>query len=382
MLLAIAASAEEGGSSLAFKHEYFWDRNGVWNHTPALALKWVLSRKWSFNWEQELDIVTGASRRLGADKVGQFGDRPLDGVSGASKLEMRHSENPGLAYSHKGVVAAASFYHSRENDYVSMSPAVSLAWDFNERNTTFGINAAEFFDDYRPRGAYAGLGGWKRIRSLGATLAQTLSSLTLVGITGNYVESWGYLGHPYNPPVDSTGSLMDESVPNRKRAGALAGQVVQGYHVGDLLGSINLDMRRFQDSWGIKSTTADIKLHQYFAEGAFFRLRLRYYNQTGASFAKEIYGGSEIYHTADIRFFPFESWLIGAKVSMAFPESWGESLMLPDRWDVKYDQVVRNTGGDPSGSVPGQPRRMLYQLYEPEEYYLQGVMMAGLIFDL
>lgn len=374
--------AAGAGNTLAFKHEYFWDRNGVWNHTPAFSFNWALSRKWSFNWEQEVDVVTGASRMLGADKVGPFGDRKLDAVSGASKVETRHSENPGIVYSHKGVVAGASFYHSREPDYFSLAPAASLAWDFNERNTTLGVSWAQFFDDYRPFGAYSGQGGKKRIRSLGATLAQSVTPLTLLGLTGSYISSWGYLGRPYNPPVDINGVIMIESVPDRRTALAVAGQIVQGYHLGEKLGSMNLDVRRFQDTWGIRSTTADVKISQYFAEGAFFRIRGRYYNQTGALFAKEAYSGAEKYHTADIRFFPFSSWLVGAKLSTAFPESWGEFMLLPDRWDIKYDHVIRNTRGDPVGSVDGRPPRVLYQLYGPDEYYLQGTLMLGLVFNL
>ncbi|HKP95301.1 MAG TPA: DUF3570 domain-containing protein [Fibrobacteria bacterium] len=364
------------------KHEYFWDRNGVWNHTPAFALKWALSRKWSFNWEQELDFVTGASRRLGMDKVGQMGDNGIDAVSGASKVELRHSENPGIAYASKGTVATASFYHSRENDYFSMSPAGSLSADFNERNTTVGVNWAEFFDDYRPQGAYAGMGGKKRIRSLGGTLAQSLTPLTLVGLTGTYINSWGYLGHPYNPPIDIHGVISAEAVPDKKTGVAVAGQIVQGYHIGDRLGSLNVDVRRFQDTWGIKSSTADVKLSQYFSEGSFVRLRVRYYNQTGAVFAKREYDGSELYRTADIRFFPFISYLLGAKLSFALPDSWGESVILPDRWDIKYDHMFRNTKGDPVGSAPGQTAPILYQLYGPDENYLQGVFMLGLVFNL
>lgn len=376
------AAASENGSSLELKHEYFWDRNGVWNHTPAFALKWAFARKWSLNWEQELDIVSGASRRIGLDKTGLSGDRSVDAVSGASKVEIRHSENPGIAYAFKGTTATASLYSSREKDYFSLSPAGSLSWDFNQRNTTFGISIAEFYDDYRPQGRFAAQGGKKRIRSLGATFAQSLTPLTLVGLTGTYITSWGYLGHPYNPPVDSLGSMFIEQVPNRKAAGAVAGQIVQGYHLGEQLGSLNLDVRRFQDSWGIKSTTADIKLSQYFTEGGFFRLRLRGYNQTGALFAKERYAGNEAYRTADIRFFPYTSWMAGAKISMAFPEAWGDIAMMPDRWDIKYDHTFRNTFGDRPVSGADGSQRILYQLYGPDQQYQQGVLMVGLLFNL
>ncbi len=377
-----AAAFGESGNTLEIKHEFFWDKNRVWNHTPSFSLQKALTRKWSLGWEQELDIVSGASRRLGADKVGQFGDRELDAVSSASKVEMRYSENPSLTYSHKGVTASGSYYVSREQDYFSQSPAGSLSWDFNDRNTTLGANYAEFFDDFEPTGAFAGLGGKKRITSMGATLAQSLTPLTLVGFTATWIKSHGFLGRPYNPPMDATGTMLVEVVPHIKQAGALAGQIIQGYHLGDLLGSVNLDTRRYQDDWGMKSSTYDLKLSQYVVEGTYIRLRLRYYDQTGAVFAKPVYTGQEPYRTGDIRYYPFHSWLGGVKISSAFPDSWGESLFLPDRWDIKYDYSFRNTHGDPVGSLAGTPRHITYQLYDPGELYSQGVFMFGLLFNL
>jgi hypothetical protein len=367
---------------LDFKYEYFQDKNGVWNHTPAFLLTQALSRVFSLGWEQELDIVTGASRRIGLEKVGQTGDREVDAISTASKIERRHSESPSLTYSDQGRVASASLYSSREDDYISLSPAASISFDFNERNTTVGASYADFFDTFKPRGAFAGQGGKKRITSLGGTLAQSLTPFTLVGLTATWNRSWGFLGHPYNPPITSDGQMMQEKVPDHKQAGALAGQIVQGFLLGERLGSLNLDYRRYQDSWGLKSGAWDAKLSQYFTETAFLRLRLRYYHQTGTAFAKQYYAGNEVYRTADIRWFPFSTWLVGAKVSAAFPEAWGQSAFLPDRWDLKFDYTFRDTRGDQVGQAGPEPRSLRYQLYNPDESYTQTVIMAGLVFDL
>ena len=383
VVLSVSPSYASGsGSRIEIKQEAFYDRNGVWNLTPTFALLLALSRKWSFGWEQEFDIVSGASRRIGSDKVGQFGDRELDAVSGASKIEIRHSANPSLTYAHQGFTATGAFYSSREDDYFSMAPSGSVSMDFFGRNTTLGASFAEFFDDFRPQGSFAKEGGEKRIRSLGLTVAQSLTPLTLVGLTGSSIKSWGYLGHPYNPPMDASGAFMIESVPGTKNAGALSAQIVQGYHLGGLMGSLNLDGRRYMDDWGLKSSTLDFKASQYISEGAYIRLRVRYYNQTGAVFAKPFYGGNEAYRTADIRFSPFTSWMVGAKLSSACPESWSEYALLPDKWDVKFDYMVRDTRGDVQNPAAGAPRSKLYQLYSPEEEYLQGVIMVGMTFNL
>lgn len=383
LLLGLQTSFSSGsGNALTLKHEYFWDKNGVWNHTPVIEWVFGLSRKWKFGWEQELDVVSGASRDLGYRQVGTFMGEDPDRISGASKVELRHSENPSLTYAHQGLSVSGSLYTSHEMDYASWSPSASVSYEFNERNTTVGGSWSEFFDDFKPTGAFSAEGGEKRIRSLSLTLAQTLTPLSLVGLTVNQVRSWGYLGHPYNPPMTVTGMLMTESLPGSKMALAVSGQFVQGFHTGETLNSFNLDLRSYADDWGIRSLTGDLKFNRYIGEATVLRLRVRYYRQSAADFALPYYSGSEALRTADIRHFAFTSWLAGVKLSSTFPEAWTVFGFLPDRWDVKYDFLLRDTRGDEKNQAPGALRRTTYQLYGSDENYTQGTLMVGMTFDL
>lgn len=376
-------NASEEGNSLEIKHEYFQDNNGVWNHTPVFHLKRVLADFLSVGWEQEVDVVTGASRRLGSGNTGITGDGPVDAISGASKIEFRHSEKPAATLTLGNATATASLYSSRENDYFALGPAASLAWDFNDRNTTVALAYSRFFDEFRPEGEFAGLGGRKRISNYGLSVSQLLSPLTLVGITANLITSRGYLGHPYTPPMDSSGALRIEVVPAHKDAAALSGQLIQGFRVLERMGSVNLDLRWYQDEWELRSGTADLRLSQHLSDATYIVLRGRLYRQSGAFFAKDAYAGDEVYRTADIRLFSFSSWLAGFKISSAFPESWEDSKALPDRWEVKFDRLSRDTHGDPRAPLPaGSPRRRLYQLYGPEETYSQFTLILGLLFNL
>ena len=84
-------------------------------------------------------------------------------------------------------------------------------------------------------------------------------------------------------------------------------------------------------------------------EGTYVRLRARGYQQDAAAFAKEAYAGNEVYRTPDIRFYAFSSLTVGLKIGSVFPESWGESGWLPDRWDLGYDHGVRDTKGEDDG---------------------------------
>ena len=383
LLLAFSpAAAGESGSVLQLKYEFFRDRNRAWNHTPAFSLRYALQRVWTLGWEQEFDVVSGASRRLGASLDGKTQAIEPDAVTGASKVEARYSENPSLTYSRDGKTISGSLYASRESDYTSFSPAGSASMDFNGRNTTVGISYAEFFDAFQPKGAFAGEGGDKRIRTGAVTLAQSLTPLTLVAITGTASYADGYLGHPYNPPIDARGDLLAERVPESKTAAALAAQIVQGFRLGERLGSINLDARAYRDDWGLGSGTLDLKVSRYFSETGYVRLRARGYAQTGAAFAKDVYAGDETFRTGDIRLSRFSSLLVGAKIAAGFPDSWSDHAFLPDRWDLKFDYLVRDTRGDLGDASATESRGYHYQLYGSDEYYAQGVILAGLAFDL
>ena len=378
--LPFPARADEAEDGVNFKYMYFWDKNGAWNHTPAIAWFHKLTSAWKFQYDQEVDYVSGASRRLGLRNIGRLADHDLelDGLTGASRRELRHSEQATAAYASEGRTGSASFYFSDENDYRSYSPSLGGSLDFNERNTTVGASASAFFDDMHPKGPFQGMGGTRQILSLSADLAQVLTPLTLSGLTLNVIHSSGFLGHPYTPPFTKDGNLITENLPDRKTGVALSGQLIRGFHIGDRLGSVHLEGRYYKDDWDLQSGTADLQWYQYLWDGTYVRLRARGYSQTATAFAKDEYDGNEDYRTADIRFFAFSSLTLGLKVGSTFPESWGDSPWLPDRWDLSYDHAVRDTHGEDDGVHP--TRR--YQLFPVDEYYQQGTVLAGLSFDL
>lgn len=372
--------AADDGSSLDLKYMYFWDRNKVWNHTPAFTWIQKLPGYLRFKWTQEFDAVTGASRRLGLRNVGRLGgnDTLLDGLSGASRREIRHSEQPALEYSNRGTVASGSFYYSHEHDYTSYSPAVGLARDFNDRNTTVSASYALFLDDFHPVGPFRGQGGKRRIHAANLGVAQVVSPLSLFSVTVSPIRSTGYLGHPYNPAITATGAMLAEELPDSKLSAAFTGKWIQGWRWGERLGSAHMEFRHYRDDWRLASNTLDVHLHQYVAEGTYVRLRARGYDQGAAAFWKDAYAGNETYRTADIRFSSFSSLILGLKVASVFPDSWAESPLLPDRWDIGYDHGVRDTRGQGDGVRPLSH----YQFYGTDQYYMQGTFMAGLGFDL
>lgn len=387
--LGLATFASEEGDKLDTKFEAFHDRNDVTAFSPIVALSKSIARRFSIEWEGQLDAVAGASRQWGTKGSGQNPpldattgasgttksvSHVLDGVSGASRIgdwELREGTRLGLTWSDKGRVLTGALYLSNESDYRSYSPSIGGSWDFGERNTTLSWGASWFFDHSSPFGSWAAIGGGdKNVQSYNLGVSQTLTPLTLAGLTATFTRTTGYIGHPYNPVSTRDSGMVAEYLPEAKDATAIAGQLVQGFQIGKLLGSLNGEYRWYSDSWNLRSHTFTLRWNQHVTESGVLRLQTRLYTQTGAIFSNRDYAGNELYRTADIRFFPFNSLLLGAKYSSEFPEQWG--AWLPRRWDLSYDHLWRDTKGDPS----------LYQLYSATSYYMQGTARAGLSWDL
>jgi hypothetical protein len=392
--MCLAAVAQETTDRLDTKFEVFHDRNDVTAISPVFLLTKGIGNSMSVEWEGQLDAVTGASRQWGTSGSGQnppldvvdvvsgasggggtsSSSHALDGISGASgngNWEYREGTRVGLTWSDKGRMLTGSVYGSHENDYQSISPSIGGSWDFAERNTTLSWGATWFFDKLAPYGAWALVaGGDKRIQSYDLGLAQILTPLSLVGVDATFTRTTGSIGLPYNPPMTRDSGLVSERFPGSKDAIALSGQFVQGFHLQDLLGSVSTEYRWYQDSWDLRSNTVTVRWSQHLSGATVVRLQGRWYKQTGAAFASTDYIGTEVYRTGDIRYFPFSSYLAGAKISSEFPDDW--TGLWPRRWDLSYDHLLRDTHGNP----------YLYQLYPANAWYMQGTFRAGLSWDL
>jgi hypothetical protein len=370
--LALAVWAGEEGDKLDTKFEVFHDRNDVTAVSPIFLLSKGIGGHTSVDWEGQLDVVTGASRHMGTS--GSAGTSSLDGVSGASQQgewEPRVGSRVGLAWSDKGRVFSGSLYASRERDYQSFSPAVGGSWDFGERNTTVSWGGSWFFDKEFPYGAWGLLGGGsKHVQSYNLGLSQILTPLSLIGGNVTFTRTTGYIGHPYNPVATLDSGLVAENLPTKKDAVAVAGQFLQGFHIGPNMGSFSTEYRAYEDSWMLKSHTVTLKWTQHLSDATIFRLQARWYKQWGAAFIQDQYVGDETYRTADIRYFPFTSYLLGAKAMSEFPDEWPG--WAPRRWDLSYDHLWRDTPGN----------IQLYQLYAKSSWYMQGTARVGLSWDI
>lgn len=376
----VYASDDESANVIDLFVDGFHDANEVYSVAPGF--EW--NRKWtetlSTNWSSEIDGVTGASRYMGkfdgvsGATAGGGEPKPkefFDAISGSTKIETRSSHNLSMAWSDHGNTLSGGIYYSKENDYSSISPSLGGSWDFFDRNFTFGINHAEFFDKFTPQAPFDAFdpGGEKRLSTTSISLAQSLTPMLLLAGSWGYITSWGYLGHPYNPITLADGTLFPERVPDAKSSSAISASALQAYFIGDKMGNVKLDYRFYSDSWGLIGHTAELSSTQYLTETLTLRLRMRYYHQGAVDFAKIAYEGNELYRTADVRFYSFNSYLVGIKFSGHFPETWHG--LLPQRWEIKADQLFRDTKGN----------RLFYQLYPADSWYNQTEIFGLIGYD-
>ena len=356
MLAAYAWLGAEGPNQLGLHYSHYTDANSVWSASPGLDLRYWFGDSWRVDWSREIDGVSGASRvaSVGDSGVHVKSKVPgfIDGITGASQVEFRESDNLALHFDNNGRVAGAGLYLSHENDYRSISPSFDVAWDVANRNATLGAHYAWFYDRYTNLEPSV---GERQIHAVGASYTQTLTKLTLAQIGIDWMRSSGYLGRPWNPVLvangDGTYALYDENLPRRKTALAYSAGAIQGWKLptaGKQLGSIHADYRYYQDSWKLQSHTIDLKVFQHIDHDLYLRLRGRFYTQTNANFAKSAYMGTETYKTADIKYSAFKSVLTGLKLAGRFPDTWTDaSLLVPDTWGLSGDYTIRNTGHDP-----------------------------------
>lgn len=376
-LLAVFLDAGDAGNYLNLHYSHYVDANQVWSTTPGLDLRIWADPNWRLDWNRELDGVSGASRvsSLDMDGITQASETPnlLDGITGASAVEFRSSDAISLHYDNSGTVVGGGFAVSSENDYRSLSPSIDVAKDIAGRNATLAANYAWFYDRWTELSD-----GEKQIHSIGASYTQTLSRLSLVQIGGNWIRSKGALERPWNPVALYNGSgydYLDESLPRRKTGIALDAMAVEGWKLPGsqrLLGSLNLSYRRYWDSWYLSSHTVEARIFQHLTQDIYIRLRGRYYRQTGTDFAQETYNGSEEYLTADMKYYPFQSFLTGLKIGGAFPYEWTEAnWLIPDTWDLKGDWLIRDTHGN----------TLRYQFFPTNEYYTEKTVMGAIQYD-
>ena len=235
---------------------------------------------------------------------------------------------------------------SKEYDYLHLGGNLTLARDFNKRNTTVSIGAAYSADTLDPVGGAPdplsrmldvgdlsnrnGEQG-KDVVDLIFGVTQVVNRNLLVQLNYSFSNADGYLNDPYKivslvdpvsgepipygPPPGVAGPSHEyrfEGRPSERSKHSLYGQA-KWYRAGKVL---DVSYRYMTDDWEIDSHTLDARYRWPLGENSYIEPHLRYYTQTHADFYRPSLDGSlplPAFASADYRLGEFDAFTVGLK---------------------------------------------------------------------
>jgi hypothetical protein len=225
---------------------------------------------------------------------------PFDGekgivMSGATIHEKRRDYSAGLRrYLDNGSVGF-NIGTSKENDYESWHGGFDMQRDFNNELTTLagGVNFSS--DDINPTDASLFnrvTDESKRTSSAFISVSQVINQSSLFQSSLNITHHNGFLTDPYK---------LGDSRPDTRTQVAWSNAYRR--FITDLDGALHIDLRLYDDDFGINSLTFDFSWYQNV--GNIFQVipRLRYYSQSAADFFTPIneFSGPPALNSSDYR---------------------------------------------------------------------------------
>ena len=267
---------------------------------------------------------------------------------------------------------SAGLGFSTEYDYTHMGANLSLARDFNKRNTTVFAGVAWSQDDVDPVGGapiplsqMLDVGDLsnklgtdsKDVLDLLIGVTQVLGRNTVLRVNYSLSDSSGYLNDPYKivsvvdpltgdtvlrtPPTGAgpNGVYLYESRPESRLKHSVYSELKHAFgrpvlHVG---------YRFMTDDWGIASHTLDGRVRWPMGDSFFIEPQLRYYMQSEADFYRSSLRADESlpeYASADFRLGSFDAVTLGLKL--------GGTTLGGNEWNTRLEYYMQ------SGEVPSE----------------------------
>lgn len=303
------------------------------------------------------------------------GDVPLDDTFLDTRFALNATWTQPLA---RVYTVSAGLGFSTEYDYTHLGANLSLARDFNKRNTTLSAGVAWSQDDIDPVGGApiplaqmldvgdvsSKLGSdSKDVLDLLLGFTQVLGRSTILRVNYSYSDSSGYLNDPYKilsvvDPVTGdtiarlpaagvlgpTGVYRYESRPDTRVKQSLYAEVKHAFGAPVL----RLAYRFMTDDWGIDSHTGEASLRWPLGAASFVEPQLRYYMQNEADFYRaSLVEGQPLpqYASADFRLGNFDAVTAGLKFGhrTAGGNEWSTRLeYYHQSGDVPREQIIGN----------------------------------------
>ncbi|HEU4654042.1 MAG TPA: DUF3570 domain-containing protein [Steroidobacteraceae bacterium] len=275
---------------------------------------------------------------------------------------------------------SAGLGFSTEFDYQHLGGDVSIARDFNKRNTTLSVGIAYSNDSISPvGGAPIGLSQMldvgdnsnklgndkKNVVDLLFGFSQVLNRTTVLRLNYSYSQSSGYLNDPYkvlsvvDPVTGDTitrlpsgegpsGMYLYENRPDTRTKQSVYGELKHAFGKQVL----EVGVRYMTDDWGINSETIDGRFRWPLSGGYFVEPHMRYYTQTAADFYRfDLIDGQPLpqFASADYRLGKFEAATLGLKV--------GHETAQGNEWNARLEYYQQNGKVSQSDLIGNQLQR-------------------------
>jgi hypothetical protein len=338
-------------------------------YSPAADLKVTPTDALDVRAGWEADVVSGASVAVKAGPAYAATHPGVDIITAASVHDFRNVAHGGFTVRHDAVALDADYSYSTEHDYKSHTISVGARTDLFEHNTQLAISYARNFDFVCNRtqsptalpSQYTALENSDGCFTGGATPSRLTDQLAIDGFQASWSQSFtptfamqfvytgqitnGFQSDPYRSVIIGEGLKAQEHVPDNRTRNAFA--VRANFFLKPLKAALRLGIRAYDDTWDIKSGTADAEFEKYFGERFRAVARARFYKQSGALFWSDDYSGGNApegpkgqYFTGDRELSPFESILVGLGATYAVTPAKGRLLGLLTNFKVSLNGDV------------------------------------------
>src|SRR5271166_468616 len=258
----------------------------------------------------------------------------VDVLSQASVIKDERKQNTvTTTFVHDKTTYTLSYSNSIERDYISNTPHASLSQDMFGDLTTVTLGFGRTRDKvgenngtaFVPNVAWL---GHAESRSYELGLSQILTRNWIASLNLNVIADDGYLSNPYrairykDPTAAKGYSLGSQVYPDTRTSTAV--ELRTKYYL-PFRAAVSLSYRYFRDTWSIVGNTFEFDYTQPISNMWILEGRIRYYQQTRASFYSDLFAyiNEYNYEGRDKDLAASKNYTIGAKATYAFlPEGW------------------------------------------------------------
>jgi hypothetical protein len=263
----------------------------------------------------EVSAVSGASTSASA-------------VGGSAGNDTRNEFTAGLTHNFENVFGIEVYYdYSKEKDYTSSTPSVSLKKDLFEKNMTLTLGYSrsmdqvygEFMDGRENRDTDNYFVGITQVLSPYTVAQLGYSRSQMRGFASEGIRLVPIDGATQDSCTDKSMTCVDEAFPDsRSRNSYILG--VNHYFEGGIMdrSAVKLTLRYYNDDWDIESYTEEVEYYKYLTDQVILRADLRYYDQSAASFVKDSYTSADEFKSSSPQLLKFNSQLAGLKLMYFF----------------------------------------------------------------